>query len=156
MKVHFVFHFVVLTSKIQMAGIYIHIPFCKQACHYCNFYFSTSLGNKDNFIKALLTEIDLSKDYLVGEKIETIYLGGGTPSQLSIEDLRLITDKLQSVYDLNELKEFTIETNPDDLKDSLAIGVLRTETECMEAYNLKVSSKLTPIEHVECIFLILF
>jgi len=127
-KVHFVFHFVVLTSKIQMAGIYIHIPFCKQACHYCNFYFSTSLGNKDNFIKALLTEIDLSKDYLVGEKIETIYLGGGTPSQLSIEDLRLITDKLQSVYDLNELKEFTIETNPDDLKDAeliKEIGTLR-------------------------------
>ncbi len=109
-----------------MAGIYIHIPFCKQACHYCNFYFSTSLGNKDNFIKALLTEIDLSKDYLVGEKIETIYLGGGTPSQLSIEDLRLITDKLQSVYDLNELKEFTIETNPDDLKDAEVIKEIGT------------------------------
>jgi oxygen-independent coproporphyrinogen-3 oxidase len=85
-----------------MAGIYIHIPFCKQACHYCNFYFSTSLGNKEKFVQALLKEIELSKDYLEGEKIETIYLGGGTPSQLSMEDLRLITDKLQSVYDLNQ------------------------------------------------------
>lgn len=109
-----------------MAGIYIHIPFCKQACHYCNFYFSTSLGNKDNFIKALLTEIDLSKDYLAGEKIETIYLGGGTPSVMKMEDLRLITDKLQSVYDLNELKEFTIETNPDDLKDAYTIKEIGT------------------------------
>jgi len=100
-----------------MAGIYIHIPFCKQACHYCNFYFSTSLGNKDKFIQALLIEIDLSKDYLAGEKIETIYLGGGTPSQLSIDDLRLIAEKLHRHYDLSDLKEFTIEANPDDLKD---------------------------------------
>ncbi len=109
-----------------MAGIYIHIPFCKQACHYCNFYFSTSLGNKDNFIKALLKEIELSKDYLAGEKIETIYLGGGTPSHLKIEDLRLITAKLLSVYDLNELREFTIETNPDDLKDAELIKQIGT------------------------------
>ena len=109
-----------------MAGIYIHIPFCKQACNYCNFYFSTSLGNKENFILALLKEIELTKEYLKGEVIETIYLGGGTPSQLSLEDLKLIIGNLSSVYDLSRVKEFTIEANPDDLKDSLAIGVLRT------------------------------
>ena len=100
-----------------LAGIYIHIPFCKQACNYCNFYFSTSLGNKDKFIQSLLREIELSSGYLQGEKIETLYLGGGTPSQLTIHDLKLIMDKLQSVYDLSRLQEFTIETNPDDLTE---------------------------------------
>jgi len=71
-----------------MAGIYLHIPFCKQACHYCNFYFSTSIANKDKFIRALLLDMKLSKDYLKKNIIETIYFGGGTPSVLPIEDLR--------------------------------------------------------------------
>ena len=109
-----------------MAGIYIHIPFCKQACNYCNFYFSTSLGNKENFIQALLKEIELTKEYLKGEVIETIYLGGGTPSQLSLEDLKLIIGNLSSVYDLSRVTEFTIEANPDDLKDSSTIRALGT------------------------------
>ncbi|MCX6199815.1 MAG: radical SAM family heme chaperone HemW [Bacteroidetes bacterium] len=100
-----------------MAGIYIHIPFCKQACNYCNFYFSTSLGNKDKFIQSLLREIELSNGYLQRERIETLYLGGGTPSQLTISALKLIMEKLQSVYDLSSLQEFTIETNPDDLTE---------------------------------------
>ena len=65
-----------------MAGIYIHIPFCKQACHYCNFHFSTSLKYKDEMVGAMLKELDLQKDYLEGETIETIYFGGGTPSLL--------------------------------------------------------------------------
>src|ERR1043165_552088 len=98
-----------------MAGIYIHIPFCKQACHYCNFYFSTSLGNKDKFVQALVKEIELSKDYLQSDAIETIYFGGGTPSVLSIDDLLLITETLARHYNLTGLKEFTIENNPDDL-----------------------------------------
>ncbi len=104
-------------SHPDLAGIYIHIPFCKQACNYCNFYFSTSLGNKDKFIQSLLREMELSSGYLQDEKIETLYLGGGTPSQLTIGDLKLITEKLQSVYDLSSLQEFTIETNPDDLTE---------------------------------------
>ncbi|MDB5281698.1 MAG: hemW [Bacteroidota bacterium] len=98
-----------------MAGIYIHIPFCKQACHYCNFYFSTSLGNKEKFVQALLKEIELSKDYLEGEKIETIYFGGGTPSLLSKNEIEAIVEKLAAYHDLSSLKEFTFETNPDDL-----------------------------------------
>lgn len=98
-----------------MAGIYIHIPFCKQACHYCNFYFTTSPGNKDRFIQALLHEIELSKNYLEGEKIETLYFGGGTPSLLSGTEIITILEKLNSHYGLNSLKEFTIEANPDDL-----------------------------------------
>lgn len=98
-----------------MAGIYIHIPFCKQACNYCNFYFSTSLGNKAAFVDALMKEIELSKDYLHGEQIETIYFGGGTPSILYIDELKRILDALNNQYDLSALQEFTIETNPDDL-----------------------------------------
>ncbi len=106
-----------------MAGIYVHVPFCKQACHYCNFYFSTSLANKEKFIGALLNEIELSKDYLNGEKIETLYFGGGTPSLLMMDDLLLIIEKLNAYYNLSELREFTFEANPDDLKE---IGNIRT------------------------------
>ena len=98
-----------------MSGIYIHIPFCKQACHYCNFYFTTSTGNKDKLVEALLHEIELSKDYLTGEKIETLYLGGGTPSLLSKAELLSIIEKLNLHYDLSGLREFTLEANPDDL-----------------------------------------
>ena len=98
-----------------MAGVYIHIPFCRQACHYCNFYFTTSTGNKDKFISALLHEIELSKGYLEGERIETIYLGGGTPSLLSGSEVSSILRQLEAHYDLRNLKEFTLEANPDDL-----------------------------------------
>ncbi len=98
-----------------MAGIYIHIPFCKKACNYCNFYFSTSLGNKDRYIDALLHEIELSKDYLQGEPIKTLYFGGGTPSHLPVNDLLIIAEKLDSVFGCNNLEEFTLEANPDDL-----------------------------------------
>ncbi|MBK8657953.1 MAG: radical SAM family heme chaperone HemW [Bacteroidetes bacterium] len=98
-----------------MAGIYIHIPFCKQACNYCNFYFSTSPGNQDRFVNALLQEMVLAKDYLEGEVIETVYFGGGTPTQLRVSDLLRITQKLQSVFGFHSLREFTIEANPDDL-----------------------------------------
>ncbi len=107
-----------------MAGIYIHIPFCSQACHYCNFYFSTSRGNKHKFIHALLKEIERTQDYLQAERIETLYLGGGTPTQLTIDDLGLIVEKLNAAYDLSSLQEFTIEANPDDLKDTETIRAL--------------------------------
>lgn len=98
-----------------MAGIYIHVPFCKQACHYCNFYFSTSLGNKPRYLQALLQEIELSKDYLAGETIETLYFGGGTPTSLEVSELKQIVEALQKHYDLSKLQEFTLEANPDDL-----------------------------------------
>lgn len=98
-----------------MAGIYIHIPFCAQACHYCNFYFSTSLGNKDRFIEALMREMELTADYLESEIPDTLYIGGGTPSKLAVSELQKIADKVWSVYHVNSLREFTIEANPDDL-----------------------------------------
>ena len=98
-----------------MSGIYIHIPFCKQACHYCDFHFSTSLKLKSNLIEAILTEIDLRLPYLKNKNIETIYFGGGTPSLLSEKELFLILDKLYKTYNVSSHAEITLEANPDDL-----------------------------------------
>lgn len=97
-----------------MSGIYIHIPFCKKACHYCNFHFSTQLKHIDHFTKAIIQEIEIQKNYL-STPIETVYFGGGTPSLLPMDDFHKILDKLRSVYTLNSNIEFTIEANPDDI-----------------------------------------
>ncbi|MEY4057977.1 MAG: radical family heme chaperone HemW [Bacteroidota bacterium] len=98
-----------------MAGIYIHIPFCKKACHYCNFHFSTQLKYIDDFTKAIIQEIEIQKNYL-SQPIETLYFGGGTPSLLPMDHLHKILDKLRSVYSLDSNIEFTIEANPDDIQ----------------------------------------
>ncbi len=101
-----------------MAGIYIHIPFCKQACHYCNFHFSTSLRYKNELIAALLKEVELQHKYLPGETvetIETIYFGGGTPSLCSKEEIAGILQKLRSCFTVLPGAEITLEANPDDI-----------------------------------------
>jgi oxygen-independent coproporphyrinogen-3 oxidase len=106
-----------------MSGIYIHIPFCKQACHYCDFHFSTSLKKKDEMVLALAKEIQLrskntSNSQLPtpnSEIIETIYFGGGTPSILAIEDLRLLIDEVYANYNVADNPEISVEVNPDDL-----------------------------------------
>jgi len=98
-----------------MAGIYVHIPFCKQACNYCNFHFSTSLKQKNDFVAALLKEIDFQKEYLVNEPVETIYFGGGTPSLLTETELNDIFQKLQSAFSIHQNAEVTLEANPDDI-----------------------------------------
>jgi oxygen-independent coproporphyrinogen-3 oxidase len=98
-----------------MSGIYIHIPFCKQACHYCDFHFSTSLKKKDEMILALAKEIEMRKSEFQDEVVETIYFGGGTPSRLQIADLRLQIDTIYQNYTVAENPEITLEANPDDL-----------------------------------------
>lgn len=100
-----------------MAGIYVHIPFCKKACHYCNFHFSTSLQLKNDFIEALLKEIEWQKNYLENEAIKTIYLGGGTPSILPGDDIKNILDKLYACFFVTADAEITLEANPDDITD---------------------------------------
>jgi len=105
-----------------LAGIYIHIPFCKQACHYCNFHFATSLHYKNELITALLKEIALQKDYSGYEPVETIYFGGGTPSLLNIEDLILIIKKIKTVFVVTAEAEITMEANPDDITEEKLIG----------------------------------
>src|SRR4051812_7354757 len=100
-----------------MAGIYIHIPFCRQACHYCDFHFSTSLQNKDAFLSALKKEITLQKNYLQGETVSTVYLGGGTPSLLSAEELNAVFASLKENFEITADAEITLEANPDDLTE---------------------------------------
>ena len=98
-----------------MAGIYIHVPFCKTPCNYCNFHFSTSLNQKNDFVDALLTEIKLQNIYLGLETVETIYFGGGTPSLLDAEDLERIFETLYKEYNISKTAEITLEANPDDI-----------------------------------------
>lgn len=98
-----------------MAGIYIHIPFCRQACHYCNFYFTTSPARRDELVAAIIRDIELTRDYLGGEVIETIYFGGGTPTMLRTEQLRQIIETIYNTHTKIALQELTIEANPDDL-----------------------------------------
>ncbi len=105
-----------------MAGVYLHIPFCKQKCHYCNFHFTTSLRYKNELAGALLDEITLRKDYLGGQPVETVYFGGGTPSLLSIEDCISFIEKLKSSFQLSPGTEITLEANPDDITEEKLIA----------------------------------
>jgi len=98
-----------------LAGIYIHIPYCKQKCHYCNFYSFASTRYRDIFVESLLKEISLRKNYLTNEKINTIYFGGGTPSVLNINEINDILKHVYNTFDINDDIEITLEANPDDL-----------------------------------------
>jgi len=98
-----------------MSGIYIHIPFCKQACHYCDFHFSTSFKYKEELINALIKEIELRKKEFSEVEVKTIYFGGGTPSVLSSKELKRILDAVYKCYKVTKNPEITLEANPDDL-----------------------------------------
>ena len=109
-----------------MSGIYIHIPFCKQACHYCDFHFSTSLKKKEEMVLALAKEIQLRKNELGNEVVATIYFGGGTPSILSVEEIKFLIDEVYKNFDVLENPEITLEANPDDLSDDEIIKLSNT------------------------------
>ncbi len=98
-----------------MAGIYIHIPFCKHKCNYCNFFSVASVKYRDVFVNALLREMELRQDYLKGEIVNTIYFGGGTPSLLTIKEINTILNKIKELFNLNTEIEITLEANPDDI-----------------------------------------
>ncbi|MEO9966154.1 MAG: radical SAM family heme chaperone HemW [Reichenbachiella sp.] len=137
-----------------MAGIYIHIPFCKQACHYCDFHFSTNLNTKSDLITAILMEIELQKEYLSGEVIETIYFGGGTPSLLSSKELSSILNKIRENFTITATPEITLEANPDDLTTNklkelkvagvnrLSIGIQSFRDEELRFFNRAHHSKM--------------
>lgn len=108
-----------------MAGIYIHIPFCKKRCIYCDFFSTTQGEKKRMYVDALCKELSLRKDYLKGEQIGTIYFGGGTPSQLSEEELRALLETIFRLFPVKEDAEITFEANPDDLSVDY-LQVLRT------------------------------
>jgi len=100
-----------------VSGIYIHIPFCKQACHYCDFHFSTQLGKKEAMVNAIAKELILRKSE-VDNAVETIYLGGGTPSVLSSEEIEQLIQTVYDNYKVIDYPEITLEANPDDLVSS--------------------------------------
>lgn len=104
-----------------MAGIYIHIPFCTKACHYCDFHFSTDLSSNERMINAIITEIVLRKNEIT-ESIQTIYFGGGTPSILSNKQLEKLIQTIKNNYLVSDDSEITLEANPDDIQDQSLLG----------------------------------
>ncbi len=113
-----------------MAGIYLHIPFCKQACYYCDFHFSTNLMRMDELTGAICREIQLRNSYLQNRKVDTVYFGGGTPSLLGRKQISQIITAISDQFSLEERPEVTLEANPDDLsseklKDLWDVGINR-------------------------------
>ena len=110
-----------------MAGIYIHIPFCKKKCNYCNFFSVVSKRYKEEYLQALSKEIELQKKYLNGEIIETIYFGGGTPSILDSEEISNIINRLSKFFHFKDNVEITLEANPDDINNKKLKELKSTE-----------------------------
>jgi len=142
-----------------MAGIYIHIPFCKRKCHYCNFFSLASSKNRPEFLEALLKEIALRKQYLKEEDIDTIYFGGGTPSLLSTDELQRILDSLGSLFSIKHDAEITLEANPDDLSkryleqlNSTAINRLSIGIQSFNDKELQYVNRVhTAAEAISCV-----
>ena len=142
-----------------MAGLYLHIPFCKQACHYCNFHFSTNQKHKKDLIEALCKELQLRAKELKSVPLESIYFGGGTPSLLTLEDLSLIFQAIEMYYSVEPSAEITLEANPDDLTASnikmlsktkinrLSIGIQSFFEEDLQEMNRAHNAK----EAIECL-----
>ena len=142
-----------------MAGLYLHIPFCKQACHYCNFHFSTNQKHKKDFIEALCKELQLRAKELKSVPLESIYFGGGTPSLLTLEDLNVIFQTIDVYYNVKSDAEITLEANPDDLTlkkiqafastpiNRLSIGIQSFFDEDLQLMNRAHSAK----EAIECL-----
>lgn len=136
-----------------MAGIYVHIPFCRKACYYCNFHFSTSFQKKDELIEALAKEVKLQSHYLEGQTIETIYFGGGTPSALPAGDIEMVLKEIQTFYPIAPNAEVTLEANPDDIISDnllawkhaginrLSIGIQAFQDELLAGWNRNHLSK---------------
>ncbi|HMP98885.1 MAG TPA: radical SAM family heme chaperone HemW [Cyclobacteriaceae bacterium] len=130
-----------------MAGIYIHIPFCKQACHYCDFHFSTNLSRRDELCDAIEKEIALRKNYLKDNLISTIYFGGGTPSLLEVRQIESILNRIKEYFTVESGAEITLEANPDDLSEQklsslktiginrLSIGIQSFDDEILKLLN---------------------
>jgi oxygen-independent coproporphyrinogen III oxidase len=105
-----------------LSGIYIHIPFCKQACHYCNFHFSTTLGRRADMVQAIVQEIALTVPYAASESIATVYFGGGTPSLLTADELGAILQAVRNRFAVLPTAEITLEANPDDITAAALAG----------------------------------
>jgi oxygen-independent coproporphyrinogen III oxidase len=134
-------------------GIYLHIPFCKQACTYCDFYFTTSLKNRDVFIQTLLKEIQLRNNYLSDKNISTVYFGGGTPSLLTSGELTQIFQSIKREYNIEPGAEITLECNPDDiheenLKNWISAGINRLSIG-LQSFNDEELKQMNRAHHAE-------
>ena len=98
-----------------MAGIYVHIPYCRQACSYCDFHFSTLLKNKSDLLRTIAAEIEMRRNYLKGERVDSIYFGGGTPSVMTSSEARMLLGSINRQFEVSSDAEVTLEANPDDL-----------------------------------------
>ena len=144
----------------SMAGIYLHIPFCKQACHYCDFHFSTNNDLRGDVVRAMAEEIQLQQAYLSGEVVETIYFGGGTPSILTGEEVKFLLKAIRITHDVSSAAEITLEANPEDLSPEklndfrsagitrLSIGIQSFDDDVLKYFNRAHSSE-TAIRSVE-------
>lgn len=110
-----------------MAGIYLHIPFCKKLCDYCDFYHVVFDGDISAFLKALVREAEIRKDYTGSEEINTIYFGGGTPSVLDVKEIAEILVNIRKLFQVSSQPEITIEINPDDITENYLKNLLKTE-----------------------------
>ena len=131
-----------------MAGVYIHIPFCKKACHYCNFHFST-IKDHDEIINTIIQEIEINQKKISIKKISTIYFGGGTPSIVNTNSIKLILKSIQNKYDTSEKCEITLESNPDDITEKKLnswkeIGINRLSVG-IQSFNNSILKKLNRI-----------
>lgn len=130
-----------------MAGLYLHIPFCKQACYYCDFHFSVNTDLKADLVRAMIQELELQAHYLGGEPLETIYFGGGTPSLLSEAELNSVLNAIYKLHKVVPAPEITLEANPDDLSleklttlagagvNRLSIGVQSFDNQVLQFLN---------------------
>lgn len=137
-----------------MPGLYIHIPFCKQACYYCDFHFSTNLNRTEEMVEALVQELTLQKYYLDNKKLTSIYFGGGTPSLLKAHHFEKIFSAIGNLYQADEACEVTLEANPDDLSvaqldmffkagvNRLSIGIQSFDDEILKFINRVHDSKM--------------
>ena len=107
--------------------IYLHIPFCKQKCSYCNFHFSTSFSLKDEMLSAIKKEIQLRHNELENKTLKSLYFGGGTPSVLSVDEIKSLIDEIQKYFSFDENIEITLESNPDDLNENFLKELSQTE-----------------------------
>jgi oxygen-independent coproporphyrinogen-3 oxidase len=136
-----------------MAGVYIHVPFCKKRCSYCDFFSSTLLDKKDSIVKTIVKEIDIKKTYLGNEPVETIYFGGGTPSLLNINELESLLNTIRSNFEVVADAEITLEANPDDINQEqlfnwkilginrLSIGIQSTNDDLLKLMNRRHDAK---------------
>ena len=109
-----------------MSGIYIHIPFCKQACNYCDFHFSTSMKKKEEMVLAIAKELFMRKNEFENDVVETIYFGGGTPSVLTSDEIQFLIAEVYKIYKVADNPEITLEANPDDLSTEKIIELSKS------------------------------